>query len=140
MASLTVEPMTDAEAAGWISLVQPAVPPSASPDEMVWTDDMRVRIPAGRTVADVVDLVLWRAAEGRSSAEIEAALVTELGLSADDAALARDRAFGGIVRGGTRNEANRPSLVKDPVVHESFERALADPSLPARIYPEHFSR
>ena len=78
--------------------------------------------------------------EGRSGAEIEAALVTDLGLSADDAALARDRAFGGIVRAGTRNEANRPSLVKDPLAHESFERALADPSLPARIYPELFSR
>jgi hypothetical protein len=139
-ANCTVEPMTDAEAAGWMDLVQPAAPPSASSGEMAWTDDMRVSIPAGRTVADVVDLVLRRAAEGRSAAEIEAALVTELGLSADDAALARDRAFGGIVRGGTRNEANRPSPVKDPVAHESFERALADPSLPARIYPEHFSR
>lgn len=139
MASFTVEPMTDAEAAGWMALVQPAAPPSASPAEMVVTDDLRVGIPAGRTVADVVSLVLSRAAEGRSAAEIEAALVTELGLSADDAALARDRAFGGIVRGGTRNEANRPSPVKDPVAHESFERALADPSLPARIYPEHFS-
>ena len=44
------------------------------------------------------------------------------------------------IRAGTRNEANRPSLVKDPLAHESFERALADPSLPARIYPELFSR
>ncbi len=139
-ANCTVEPMTDAEAAGWMDLVQPAAPPPASSDETAWTDDMRVSIPAGRTVADVVDLVLRRAAEGRPAAEIEAALVTELGLSADDAALARDRAFGGIVRGGTRNEANRPSPVKDPVAHESFERALADPSLPARIYPELFSR
>jgi len=140
MASCTVEPMTDTEAAGWMDLVQPAAPPSASRDGIAWTDDMRVRIPAGRTVADVVNLVLSRAVEGRSGAEIEAALVTDLGLSADDAALARDRAFGGIVRAGTRNEANRPSLVKDPLAHESFERALADPSLPARIYPELFSR
>jgi len=139
-ASLTVEPMTEAESASWMALVQPAAPPSGSPEQMVWTDDMRVAIPAGRTVADIVDLVLSRAAEGRSAADIEAALATELGLSADDAALARDRALGGIVRGGTRNEANRPSPVKDPVAHESFERALADPSLPARIYPEHFSR
>jgi hypothetical protein len=139
MASFTAEPMTDAEAAGWMALVRPAAPPSASHAEMVVTDDLRVGIPAGRTVADVVSLVLSRAAEGRSAEEIDAALVTELGLSADDAELARDRALGGIVRAGTRNEANRPSPVKDPVAHESFERALADPSLPARIYPDLFS-
>lgn len=143
MACLAVEPMTDAEAAEWTALVQPAAPSASSAKvsaKVVVTDDLRIALPAGRTVVDVVDLVLSRAAVGRSATEIETALVTELGLSADDAALARDRAFGGIVRGGTRNEVNRPSPVKDPVAHESFERALADPSLPARIYPEHFSR
>jgi hypothetical protein len=138
MATVTAEPMTDAEAASWMAVVQPAAPPPAS-TEMVMTDDLRVGIPAGRTVADVVDLVLSRAAEGQSAAVIEAALVTELGLTAHDASLAHDRACGGIVRGASRNEDNRPSPVKDPVAHESFERALADPSLPARIYPELFS-
>lgn len=139
-ANLAVEPMTDGEAAHWMASVQPAEPMSQAPGDLVITDDLRVALPVGRTVADIVDLVLSRAEEGRSAAEIEAALVTELGLSTDDAELARDRAFGGIVRGSTRNEANRPSPVKDPVAHESFERALADPSLPARIYPEDFSQ
>lgn len=137
MASRTVEPMTDAEAEGWMAFIQPAVPPPASTEFFI-TDDMRVGIPAGRTVADVVDLVLSRAAQGRSTDQIEAALMTELGLTAHDAATACERALGGIVRGGSRNEANRPSPVKDPVAHESFERALADPFLPTRIYPELF--
>lgn len=139
-ASLAIEPMTGTEAADWMGLVRPAAPPSESPNELVVTDDLRIALPADRTVADVVDLVLSRTAAGQSGPEIDAALVTELGLSEDDAELARDRAFGGIVRAGTGNEANRPSRLKDPVAHESYERALADPSLPARIYPDRFAR
>jgi hypothetical protein len=139
-ASLAIEPMTDAEAADWMALVRPAAQPSESPNELVVTDDLQIALPADRTVADVVDLVLSRAEAGQSYPEIDAALVTDLGLSKHDAELARDRAFGGIVRAGTGNEANRPSRLKDPVAHESYERALADPSLPARIYPDLFAR
>lgn len=139
-ASIATEPMTGQEAADWMALVRPAAQPPEPPGEAVFTDDLRIGLPAGRTAADVVVLVLSRAEAGQSVAEIDAALVTQLGLSEHDAELARDRAFGGIARAGTGNEANRPSPVKDPIAYESYQRARADPSLPARIYPDLFAR
>jgi hypothetical protein len=47
-------------------------------------------------------------------------LIDEFGLSADDATLAWDRTFGGLVRASTRNRANCPPQDKDPIAWESF--------------------
>jgi hypothetical protein len=113
----------------------PAVPP-ALPEG--WTDDMTVPLPPNRTVAEVVDSVIQRGLAGSSAEEIEGRLAAEFGLSADDAALARDRTFGGLVRAGTRIQENRPSPVKDPVAYESYLRGTRDPSLVSRIYPQMF--
>lgn len=99
------------------------------------TYDMSVPLPPERTVAEVVDLVLGHGPPYDSDA-IDAKLSAEFSLSAGDAALARDRTFGGVVRAATRNIANRPDPVDDPIAYESFERAWNDPSIVARHRPD----
>lgn len=120
------------------AISQPPVLPAALPDVIVLTDDMTVVLPSGRSVAEVVELVILGCLDGRSAAEIEARLSSEFGLSPEDAAVARDRACGGLVRAGTRVPENRPSPVKDPVAWESYQRGTRDPSLVSRIYPQMF--
>ncbi|MBN9519428.1 hypothetical protein J0H58_13040 [bacterium] len=112
--------------------------PVALPDGWALTDDMTVALPPGRTVAEVVEVVIQAALAGSADEETERRLAAEFGLSADDAALARDRAFGGLVRAGTRIPENCPSPVKDPVAWESYQRGTRDPSLVSRIYPQMF--
>ena len=72
-ASVQVEhQLTPEDAAAWLAQVQPAQEPSD--DRLVWTDDMTIKLPPGRTVADVVDLVLRAALDGTAGEEIELAL------------------------------------------------------------------
>jgi hypothetical protein len=101
----------------------------------VWTDDMTVTLPPGRTPAEVVEFVLQAALRGTPDDEIETLLAAEFLLCPDDAALARDRSFGGLVRAATRNPMNCPARHKDPLAWESFQRGTHDPSLVAKIYP-----
>lgn len=122
---------------GWTNPAQTPLPDDGT---VTWTDDMRITLPNGRTVADVVDLVLARVLDAASADEVEAALAAEFELAPEDAALGRDRAMGGIVRAGTGNDHNRPDPVKDPIAHESYQRAVADPSLPAQHFPDLFAR
>jgi hypothetical protein len=126
--------LSPAEAAALLAKARPADPGQAPP--IGWTDDLTIAVPAGRSVAEVVDIVLQGASRGLPAEDIERSLVAGLGLNADDAALARDRALGGVVRAATRNPANCPPRDKDPVAFESYQRATADPSLISRIYPE----
>lgn len=144
-ADVVLEPMTAGETYDWISRVKPATtnPAQTPPSDdgtVTWTDDMRITLPSGRTVADVVDLVLARVLDAASADEVEAVLAAEFELAPEDAALARDRAMGGVVRAGTGNDHNRPDPVKDPIAHESYQRAVADPSLPAQYFPDLFAR
>jgi hypothetical protein len=101
-----------------------------------WTDDLTIRLPPGRTVAELVDLVLQSALRGVPAEEMNRLLGAEFRLSAEDAELARDRSFGGLVRAASRNPLNCPARDKDPLAWESFQRGTHDPSLVARIYPE----
>ena len=101
-----------------------------------WTDDMTVPLPPGRTAAEVVELVLQAALRGTPDHETEKLLAAEFLLSAEDAALSRERSFGGLVRAATRNPDNCPVQDKDPLAWESFQRGSRDPSLVARIYPQ----
>ncbi len=101
-----------------------------------WTDDMTIPLPHDRTAAEVVEYVLQAALRGTPDTETERLLANEFDLSPNDAALARDRSFGGLVRAATRNPANCPDRQKDPLAWESFQRGSSDPSLIARIYPE----
>lgn len=102
-----------------------------------WTDDMNIPLPPGRTEDEVVSLVLTLALEGIGDEAIETGLQFAFALSPDDAALARDRVFGGIVRGATRNPGNRTDRQKDPLAWISFQRAMDDPSIVARLYPQY---
>ena|SRR6185437_13757385 len=99
-----------------------------------FTDDMNIPL-SGRTVEEVVQFVLQAALDGMPDAASERLLAGEFSLSLEDAALARDRTLGGIVRAATRQSANCPSREKDPMAWESFQRATRDPSLVARLYP-----
>lgn len=101
-----------------------------------WTDDMNVPLPPGRTVDEVVEHVIRNALAGVGDEETERQLAEAFALSSEDAALARDRTFGGIVRAATRNAQNCPDRAKDPMAWTSFQRATADPSIVARIYPQ----
>lgn len=102
-----------------------------------WTDDMNIPLPPGRTEHDVVSLVLTLALNGVADEAIESELQGAFALSPDDAALARDRVFGGIVRGATRNPENRTDPQKDPLAWISFQRAIDDPTIVARLYPQY---
>lgn len=106
------------------------------PDMQGWTDDLTIPLPPGRVVTELVDVVLRSALRAESAQEIDRLLAAEFGLSADDAELARDRCFGGLVRAATRNPLNCPKRDKDPVAWESFQRGTRDPSLVASIYPD----
>ncbi len=102
-----------------------------------WTDDMNIPLSPGRTVEEVVEFVIQAALRGTPDETTERLLAAEFLLSPEDAALARDRTFGGIVRAATRNHENCPRREKDPVAWESFQRATRDSSLVARIYPQY---
>jgi hypothetical protein len=101
-----------------------------------WTDDMNVPLPPGRTVEDVAEFVIQAALRGTPDDTTEQLLGAEFAFSPEDAALARDRAFGGIVRASTGHSANRPDRTKDPIAWETFRRATNDPTIIARIYPQ----
>src|SRR5262245_6398349 len=79
----------------------------------------------GRTPEHVVDFVLAANERGQDHAALVAALATEFGLSADDAALAVDRVGGGFVRAMTGNRHNCPDRAKDPIAWASFQQAVA---------------
>jgi hypothetical protein len=100
-----------------------------------WTDDMRVPLAPGRTVEELVDHVLRAALEGRDTSLLLRELVTTFGLSEEDAELALDRVFGGIVRAATKNPANCPDREKDPIAWASFDRGIRQPSVVAALYP-----
>src|SRR5215469_15774655 len=134
--SLRVESqLTPEDAAAWLAKAQPVQGPPGG--QLVWTDDMSIRLPPGRVVAEVVDFVLQATLRGVTDDEIELALAREFALNAGDAHIARDRTFGGLVRAASRNPLNRPAPDKDPIAFESFQRVEADRSLIARIYPEY---
>lgn len=124
--------LSPGEVAARLAKAQPAEPVDPP---LSWTDDLTIPLPPGRTIAELVDLVLQAALREAPADEIEQALVNEFSLSNDDAQLACDRAFGGLVRAATRNTANRPAREKDPVAWESFQRGTNDPTLVTRIYP-----
>ena len=101
-----------------------------------WTDDMSVPLPAGRSAADVARFVIDAGLRGVSDVESEQLLMVEFSLTAKDAALARDRSFGGLFRAGTGNPANCPSRVKDPIAWEGYQLGKRDPSLLSHFFPQ----
>jgi hypothetical protein len=103
------------------------------------TDDMNISLPSSLTIEMIVDLVLSAGIAHTPDHDTERKLV-ELGLSEDDAALARDRCYGGIVRAALNNPANCPSRGKDPIAWASYQRASKDPTIFPKVYPEMHAR
>jgi len=122
-ATVQVEPLPAAEAASWLSRVGPPAPVEHAAAPVVWTDDLTVRLPAGRSAADVVDVTLALAEQGVVGAELEAAIAREFALAADDAELAVSRVFGGATRAASGNPANRPDPTTDPIAFEAYRRS-----------------
>lgn len=90
------------------------------------TDDMNIVLPEHRTLEQVVDLVISLGREGLAPEQVESTLIETFCLSPYDAALAWDRVHGGIARASTKNRANCPDRVKDPLAWLSFQRASQD--------------
>lgn len=105
-----------------------------------WTDDMNIQIAPDRTLDQLVDIVLQAAMRQDDSATTIAALIRDFGLSEEDAALALDRACGGVVRAATGNPQNCPNQQKDPVAWLSFQRCLREPTIIGAIYPQYASK
>ena len=104
------------------------------------TDDMTTPLPPGRTAADVDEFVLQAALRGTPDDETERLLAAEFLLSPGDAALARDRSFGGLVRAAARIPENCPAQDKDPWRGRASSAAPAilrwSPASTPRMRPE----
>ena len=74
------------------------------------TDVVDSPLRGGLAPADLVDYVIAAALGATREAEIERGLVERFGISPDDAALVRDRTFGGIFRAATRIHENRAAV------------------------------
>ena len=101
----------------------------------MWTDDCSVALPTGRSVDDVVNLVL-ACKRKQLSYGVTIAELTAFGLSVEDAEVAIDRVCGGLFRAAVNPcKRNEPSRRKDPLAHASYHRARADPSLTELAVP-----
>jgi hypothetical protein len=88
-----------------------------------WTDDLSVRLARGTSVSMLVDYLSAAMSANTPRAEILGQLTERFALSFDDARLTMDRVQGGITRAMTRDPANEPDPIKDPVAWTSYRRA-----------------
>lgn len=103
-----------------------------------WTVDMSVPLPQGKTVDDLVDFVTRAGLANRDNEHIEAGLRESLGLSEEDASVARDRTFVGVIRAGTEAAENRPNSQKGPIAWVSYQRGKASPEIIESLFPGRF--
>ena len=85
-----------------------------------WTDDMSVRIAAGKTEEDLTLRIMSALRDRASTSDMMNICMEDFGLTEDDADLAIDRVHGGIVRAITCNPKNKPDKEKDPLAWHSF--------------------
>ena len=98
---------------------------------------MNIHLPDSVTYEELVDFVIAAGRAQTPDDETERQLIQNLGLDPDDAALARDRIYGGIVRAATKNVANRPDANDDPMAYISFQRATDDNAIIMDIFPQY---
>ena len=101
---------------------------------------MNIRLPDSVTYEQLVDFVIAAGRNQTPDDETERQLIENLGLDPDDAALARDRIYGGIVRAATKNVANRPDANDDPMAYLSFQRATDDNAIIVDIFPQYAAK
>jgi hypothetical protein len=78
----------------------------------------------GHTLDELVEYSLAANQRGCQHEALIADLVTELGLSNEDAELSVDYGGSGIVRAATDPRANCPNRAKDPIAWASFQRTI----------------
>jgi hypothetical protein len=105
----------------------------ASPLPPGWTDDLTIALASGRSIEELVNHIIEATERGQAPEDTLHDLHHRFGLSAEDAELAVDRVFGGIVRAITEAPENCPNSVKDPVAWESYQMARRDPSIARRV-------
>jgi hypothetical protein len=99
-----------------------------------WTDDMTIVLGTG-TIAELVDFIITEGL-ARTPAEMTCvAIQARFRISPDDAALAMDRTYGGIVRAGTAAPANCPDPQTDPIAFESHQRVRRDATIIKQLRP-----
>jgi len=86
-----------------------------SPIPEGWTDDMRVPLPVGKTVHQLVDQILTAFEQDRDDTAILEGLQIDLGV---------DRVRGGMTRAATGDADNAPDPTKDPIAWVSYRRSL----------------
>jgi hypothetical protein len=94
-----------------------------------WNTEMAIRLSPDRTEDEVVDFVLLRGGSGVFGEDLLIELQNEFQITSKDAALARDRTYGGVECASAGNPAHRPERSLDPFGWISFGRALDDPSI-----------
>lgn len=97
-----------------------------------WTDDMTIVLGSG-TIVELVDVIIDARIAGIDPERTLITIQERFRVSPDDAALAIDRTYGGIVRAKTKNPVNCPDQRKDPIAFESYERARRDSTLIERM-------
>lgn len=96
---------------------------------------MTVRLARGTSVHELVLFLRTAAEEGTSRREVLAELTERFALSFDDARLVIDRVGGGVARATSRNPANEPDPVKDPVAWASYRFELGLPVAEGLVGP-----
>lgn len=93
-----------------------------------FTDDLRVHIKNGFTheqiAQDIFNLIEANIENPLPDLEIAEKVQDKFGLSEEDSAFAVERVYGGIFRGITRNNFNKPKESKDPLAYFSFNKVM----------------
>lgn len=85
------------------------------------------------TVVELVDFIINAGLAGVDPQQTCGEIQTRFRISPEDAELAMDRTYGGIVRAKTKNPLNRPDHDTDPIAFESYERARRDETITQRL-------
>jgi hypothetical protein len=93
---------------------------------------MNIELGVG-TYAELVAFIIDAGLAGTPGEQTWREIQARFQISGDDASLAMDRTYGGLVRAGTTSPANRPDEVEDPMALLSYERGRLDPSIIKRL-------
>lgn len=93
-----------------------------------WTEDMTIELGAG-TISELVDFIIEAGFAGTGPEQTCSAIQSRFEISLEDAELAMDRTYGGIVRAATNNPVNEPDPASDPIAYESYGRAKRDATI-----------
>jgi hypothetical protein len=93
-----------------------------------FTGDLRIHIKNGFTneqlAQEIFNLIEANIENPFSDLEIAQIAQDKFGLSEEDSAFSVERVYGGIFRGITRNNFNKPKENKDPLAYFSFNKVM----------------